>query len=864
MKSEKFLNFLWIAGGFLALAWLTELEALLHARHHGISLNQGLRMLFGQLENLCISAVLASPWLICRPGSKIGKPALLILTALTSIYIVIEQVFYRLSAVHFSLSHFESSNSRDLLRLWDSFRNELDVTVWINLALVTAWLGIFAYRRHLSILRFRTPSVRGFSIPILFLIGSGAFEYFYPDNRETKHPIIALLSPGEESEVLIENPDLDLYSLRYGSPLPPDLEEADRFTSDRPNIVFMILESVGSMNMLKNGKIDTATFPRLSKFQDSTLVFDNVTNIFPGTTRSHIPIHTGGRVFTWGSVNDELKYRYGADTLPSVLSRSGYRTGLFSAMYLDFENLDSFYKNLGFDHYFAPDESEIPEASKIHSWGLDEAYLLPHVFRWIDSNDESPLFLNFLTNTTHHPYGAGKGYQSPFPSDGRLSDYHTALHYTDSVIGELIDGLKARRLNNNTYLVICGDHGQAFSMKHEGNMLHKNFLYEENIRNFLLLVDLSGEANGRLLKRRAWIGDIMPTILGLSGLSPDSIRGEDLQDIQYKESIAYFHKNATPERWGLRDGNFKFIARRIGDHQPEIYNLDSDPDEAVNLAKKHPERTKAYTELVKNWFMRSNREFAERLEGYEFDKKTSLSMEDLSVPGPKRIAVGLIDEDGKFHNRSKVHPEEDIEIFTYGVSFEEDKLLHYDFIDPEGEKKTISFTHEEGWTLTNLTFTRESPMKEGTWRVVIRDARRAFGEVNYLVSKEAPLTRSFFDSESRGPTELRFGLRDESGKFEEAMVFHPMAGNMQAFSFGKPFGKATDLNYRWTSPSGVSKSFLFKWQAGWDKTWVFHDADLPMEEGVWSLSIFKKGRRQPLVTNTFEVSSEASPKKAQQ
>ena len=75
----------------------------------------------------------------------------------------------------------------------------------------------------------------------------------------------------------------------------------------------------------------------------------------------------------------------------------------------------------------------------------------------------------------------------PFPENDELGRYHNALHTGDAALGTFICGLKQRQLLDNTLLIFCGDHGEAFG-QHDGNFGHTLFIYEENVHVPLLFV----------------------------------------------------------------------------------------------------------------------------------------------------------------------------------------------------------------------------------------------------------------------------------------------------------------------------------------------------------------------------------------
>lgn len=75
-------------------------------------------------------------------------------------------------------------------------------------------------------------------------------------------------------------------------------------------------------------------------------------------------------------------------------------------MGLDFENLAGFYNNLGFDYVYDPDResSDFKDENSIHTWGVDERVAFKRMTDWVEKDPGAPFFVQFLSNTTHHPY----------------------------------------------------------------------------------------------------------------------------------------------------------------------------------------------------------------------------------------------------------------------------------------------------------------------------------------------------------------------------------------------------------------------------------------------------------------------------
>ena len=168
-----------------------------------------------------------------------------------------------------------------------------------------------------------------------------------------------------------------------------------------------------------------------------------------------------------------------------------------------------------------------------------------------------------------------------------MDRYRNALHYADESLGELIDGLRSRRLYERTLFVITGDHGEAFG-QHDGNFGHTLFLYEENVRVPYLIVAPGLTRAPERVRRVASLIDVAPTILDLLGISrPHEYQGRSL--LEDRSQMALFATDYSLGFLGLRDGRWKMI-HELESGQSRLFDLSADPDERQNLADLYPER----------------------------------------------------------------------------------------------------------------------------------------------------------------------------------------------------------------------------------------------------------------------------------
>jgi arylsulfatase A-like enzyme len=226
--------------------------------------------------------------------------------------------------------------------------------------------------------------------------------------------------------------------------------------------------------------------------------------------------------------------------------------------------------------------------------------------QWIDgvAGGGRPFYVEYLTVATHHPYGVPAGYPPALPSGERQNDYRNALQYTDRAIGQFLRWLEQRGLRDKTTIVVTGDHGEAFGDRHPMNLVHRNFLYEENVREFLIFND-PGVRGPLRSERLADNGAIRPTLVAWAG---GTEKARDLMAGEFEVRPVFFHKLASPEQFGVRDGDWKYIGD-IRTHIDELYDLASDPHERVNLATRWPERSAVYRRMCEEWMRRNQAQY---------------------------------------------------------------------------------------------------------------------------------------------------------------------------------------------------------------------------------------------------------------
>jgi len=357
------------------------------------------------------------------------------------------------------------------------------------------------------------------------------------------------------------------------------------------NVLVVVMESTGARYLSLYGSPYDTT-PELKQEARFGLVYDNfychmglTANSLAALTLSIFPY------MTWREYTVEYP-TYPGTTLAQVLKPDGYRTAFIHTGYLQYTNQDQFLANRGFDQLV---DIEDLGGQVVSSWGGDDRQLVDAVLRWIDADRSRPFYAMAWTNESHHPYEPAPHYKPVgFFEDGKrptddydLGRYLNTVRSVDHELGRLFDGLRDRGLDQDTLVLVTGDHGEAFGHPH-ATWGHGARIYEENVRVPLLVWSPSLFPSGR---RVATIGshvDVMPTLAHLLGRPPaPTWEGRSLFE-KDRPPRAYFYAANDDYLLGVREANWKYIYN-VTRGRDELYDLARDPDEQHNVAKQNPE-----------------------------------------------------------------------------------------------------------------------------------------------------------------------------------------------------------------------------------------------------------------------------------
>ena len=192
-----------------------------------------------------------------------------------------------------------------------------------------------------------------------------------------------------------------------------------------------------------------------------------------------------------------------------------------------------------------------------------------------------------LHNTT------GRHKEEVTPADVRRMRraYYAVMTWVDDRIGEIVDALEAIGERDNTVIVLAADHGDMLG---ERGLFYKMSFFEFSTR-IPMIVHALARFSPHRVKENVSLIDLMPTFLewGGDGVSPEllgTIDGHSLNNLLEGDAsswpdVVYGEYNAEGTQWPLlmvRRGSHKYIYGE--EDPPQLYNLESDPNELDNLA----------------------------------------------------------------------------------------------------------------------------------------------------------------------------------------------------------------------------------------------------------------------------------------
>jgi arylsulfatase A-like enzyme len=165
---------------------------------------------------------------------------------------------------------------------------------------------------------------------------------------------------------------------------------------------------------------------------------------------------------------------------------------------------------------------------------------------------DRPFFAVFYNSASHHPYV----YEERNRVGTDQERFRRALRYGDDAIRAVVDQLRALHHFDDTLFVMVGDHGETFE---GGRTQARGCFLGETSLVVPLVIALPGAASARRDVTDARQIDVVPTVIDLLGLKPDTpVQGRSILGPQVDTTPIYLYGYGACETFGLVDGTTKF------------------------------------------------------------------------------------------------------------------------------------------------------------------------------------------------------------------------------------------------------------------------------------------------------------------
>lgn len=406
------------------------------------------------------------------------------------------------------------------------------------------------------------------------------------------------------------------------------------WSSDQPNIVFIVADDMGYADISSFGAPDLET-PHIDEIAKNGVRFTNIYAMGPECTPSRAsfltgkyPQRVGGLECAIGTGNvgrydDAIRLAEKKDlglpanqaVLAPALAEVGYYNGIFGKWHLGYESKFSplkqgFHEFTGFlggnvDYFRHRELSDLEVYLKgetpIKREGYTTDLITKDALTFLEErakNPDQPFFLYLPHAAPHFPF------QGPHDDDGGLpsrEEWTTGTRETyiemmksfDDSVGAVVAALKEHHQFENTLLVFTSDHG---AMKPGLNLPwrdYKGTLFDGGIRVPLLIQWPAKLKGGMESTQVGSLMDLTGSFLNAAGAKlPESVTLDGYDMIEHVQTGAadlprtlYWRSRRGERTWrAVRKGDWKYILRVDEDGTSEwLFDLANDPNESSSL-----------------------------------------------------------------------------------------------------------------------------------------------------------------------------------------------------------------------------------------------------------------------------------------
>ncbi|MEM0964915.1 MAG: sulfatase [Verrucomicrobiota bacterium] len=444
--------------------------------------------------------------------------------------------------------------------------------------------------------------------------------------------------------------------------------------AEKPNVIVIFTDDQGYGDLGVYGAEGFST-PEIDRMASEGIRFTNFHVVFPSCTMSRMGLLTGRYPYRWGKMGG-VYFPWSRDGLPQsevtiaeILKEQGYATSIVGKWHLG--HLPEFLPTeQGFDSYFgipysndmahdggmplAPnakllggmtledyhaylpqevgkdegrelyrkykDKVPLMENTEVIEWPVDQTQITrrftERAIDFIDENADRPFFLYLAHSMPHVPLFVS----DTFEERTERGLYGDVIEEIDWSVGQVLEALRERGLDQNTLVVFTSDNGPWLAQGDTGGSAGslrdgKGTTYEGGQRVPSIFwwpgripAGVVSDFDGSTL-------DILPTVAALAGAELPTDRVIDGLDIR---PVLLGNESEAPSReffiygggqgiskdgWKYRKGRLHgtWIRKQKGAENPQVeqlFNLEEDLGEQTNVIEQYPEKAKTLKQLL--------------------------------------------------------------------------------------------------------------------------------------------------------------------------------------------------------------------------------------------------------------------------
>ena len=402
-------------------------------------------------------------------------------------------------------------------------------------------------------------------------------------------------------------------------------------SAERPNILLVMTDDQGWGDVHSHNNPDINT-PVMDSLAASGARFDRffVSPVCAPTRASLLTGRYNLRTHVHGVTRGEENMRAEEVTIAEIFAANGYKTGCFGKWhngrhYPWHPNGQGFQEFVGFcaghwNNYFNTTLERNGEEFQSEGFIID--VLTNHALKFIEKNQNEPFLCYVPMNTPHTPWQVPEKYWQRYADTDLPETTKCAYAMCENIdynLGRLLSKLDELDLAKNTIVLFLTDNG-ANTDRYDGHMRGRKGSVDEGGVRVPLFVRWPGHIPaGRMVKPIAMHIDLLPTLVSLCGVEPGSHKpwdGTDLAPLLVGEESAAadwpdrklftFRKlgiSAERSQGAVRTQRWRLVRRNPG-AKWTLYDMQTDPSQNTDLAKKHPdvvnELGNAYDEIFQD------------------------------------------------------------------------------------------------------------------------------------------------------------------------------------------------------------------------------------------------------------------------